>query len=104
MGKSTAVRALVAIAIAALMPSPGQAQPSAPEQPSGRAAPNSPPLPSAGEVLNEDQIRQKLLEEGYSEVTELRLQGPSYEAKATKDGRNVNLTVDARTGSVRSTY
>ncbi len=67
-------------------------------------AAKSPAIPSAGHVLNEDQIRQKLQEEGYSEVTELRLQGPSYEAKATKDGRNVNLTVDARTGSIRSTY
>ena len=38
------------------------------------------------------------------EVTELSLQGPSYEAKAVKDGRRVNLTVDARTSSIRSTY
>lgn len=61
-------------------------------------------VPPTGQVLNEDEIRQKLREEGYQEVTELRLQGPSYEAKAVKDGRSVNLTVDARTGSVRSTY
>jgi uncharacterized membrane protein YkoI len=61
-------------------------------------------VPQPGHVLSEDEIRQKLREEGYPEVTELRLQGPSYEAKAVKDGRNVNLTVDARTGSIRSTY
>jgi Peptidase propeptide and YPEB domain len=75
------------------------------QAPSG-APPASPSqtVPQPGHVLNEDEIRQKLREEGYAEVTELRLQGPSYEAKAVKDGRNVNLTVDARTGSIRSTY
>lgn len=57
-----------------------------------------------GQVLSEDEIREKLKQEGYTEITELRQQGPSYEAKAMKDGRNVNLTVDARTGSVRSAY
>src|SRR5690554_3720810 len=61
-------------------------------------------LPKPGEVMSEEEIRRKLREEGYLEVTELRLQGPSYEAKAVKDGRTVNLTVDAKTGSIRSTY
>jgi uncharacterized membrane protein YkoI len=61
-------------------------------------------VPQPGQVLSEDEIRAKLREEGYLEVTELSLQGPSYEAKAVKDGRRVNLTVDARTGSIRSTY
>jgi hypothetical protein len=78
----------------------------APATDSPRSPPSSPDMSGlrAGEVMNEEQIRQKLREEGYSEVTELQLQGPSYEAKAIKDGRNVNLTVDARTGSIRSTY
>jgi hypothetical protein len=70
---------------------------------SGATSPSQ-TVPQPGLVLNEDEIRKKLREEGYAEVTELRLQGPSYEAKAVKDGRNVNLTVDARTGSIRSTY
>ncbi len=83
-----------------------QAPPAPPAQVPGSGATSSPSqtVPQPGLVLSEDEIRQKLREEGYPEVTELRLQGPSYEAKAVKDGRNVNLTVDARTGSIRSTY
>jgi len=104
MGRFTATAAIAAvIVLAGASASLGQGTP---DQSPGRTPPGaaSPPIPSAGQVLNEDQIRQKLREEGYSDVTELRLQGPSYEAKATKDGRRVNLTVDARTGSIRSTY
>lgn len=62
------------------------------------------PLPQPGQVLPESEIKAKLQEEGYTEVTELQLQGPSYEAKALKDGRKYNLTVDARTGNIRSRY
>lgn len=60
-------------------------------------------LPS-GPALSEDEIRQRLEKDGYSSITEIRRQGPSYEAKAVRDGKPVNLTIDARTGSVRSTY
>lgn len=104
MGRVTATTAIAAaIVLSGVSVVLGQGTP---DQRPGGAPPSaaSPPIPSAGQVLDEDQIRQKLREEGYSEVTELRLQGPSYEAKATKDGRSVNLTVDARTGSIRSTY
>jgi uncharacterized membrane protein YkoI len=105
MGRLTAV---VAMASAVLLSQslPLQAQGQSSDQPSGSAPPAaaSPVIVPTGQVLNEDQIREKLREEGYVEVKELRLQGPSYEAKAVRDGRNVNLTVDARTGSIRSTY
>jgi hypothetical protein len=57
-----------------------------------------------GPVMNEDEIKEQLRREGYTEITELVLQGPSYEAKALKDGRRFNLTVDARTGAIRSRY
>jgi uncharacterized membrane protein YkoI len=67
-------------------------------------SPGTTTLPQTGQVLNEDEIKAKLQEEGYTEVTELQLQGPSYEAKAHKDGRRYNLTVDARTGNIRSRY
>jgi hypothetical protein len=79
-------------------------QPATPTPGSGATSAPSQTVPQPGKVLGEDEIRQKLREEGYTEVTELRLQGPSYEAKAIRDGRNINLTVDARTGSIRSTY
>lgn len=57
-----------------------------------------------GPVMSEDEIKARLQEEGYTEVGDLMLQGPSYEAKAQKDGRRFNLTVDARTGAIRSRY
>ena len=57
-----------------------------------------------GPVMSEDEIKARLHEEGYSDVSDLLLQGPSYEAKAQKDGRKYNLTVDARTGAIRSRY
>lgn len=61
-------------------------------------------VPQTGPVMSEAEIKARLAEEGYTEVTELHLQGPSYEAKALKDGRKFNLTVDARTGNIRSRY
>lgn len=61
-------------------------------------------VPQTGPVMSETDIKARLAEEGYTEVTELQLQGPSYEAKALKDGRKYNLTVDARTGNIRSRY
>lgn len=60
-------------------------------------------MPS-GPALSEDEIRERLEKEGYTNVTDIRRQGPSYEAKAMRDGKLVNLTIDASTGSVRSTY
>jgi hypothetical protein len=91
-------------ALALLQGGAALAQPAAPAPGTGATSAPSQTVPQPGKVLGEDEIRQKLREEGYTEVTELRLQGPSYEAKAIKDGRNINLTVDARTGSIRSTY
>lgn len=91
---------LVASGAVAQTPAPG----SSPTPGSGSTSSPSQVVPQPGLVLSEDEIRQRLREEGYPEVTELRLQGPSYEAKAVRDGRTVNLTVDARTGSIRSTY
>jgi uncharacterized membrane protein YkoI len=57
-----------------------------------------------GPVMSADEIKARLQEEGYTDVSDLVLQGPSYEAKAQKDGRRFNLTVDARTGAIRSRY
>lgn len=97
----TLAASLIALGAAAQVPadSPSQTAPG-----SGAMSNPGQVVPQTGRVLSEDEIRGKLREEGYPEVTELRLQGPSYEAKAVKDGRKVNLTVDARTGSIRSTY
>src|SRR5262245_43851964 len=99
-------RALAAALAAVLFATPVLAQ--APSPPSGAAEGNSNAqgtvVPQTGQVLSETDIKARLAEEGYTEVTELVLQGPSYEAKALKDGRRFNLTVDARTGNIRSRY
>jgi hypothetical protein len=103
MGRiATFAAALSVMAAGAAAQAPAGAQAQTPG--SGATSNPTQTMPQPGQVLSEDEIRQKLREEGYLEVTELRLQGPSYEAKAVRDGRNVNLTVDARTGSIRSTY
>lgn len=99
-------RALFAVCTAGMILAGGavaQQTPASGAPDSGRS-PGTTTLPQPGHVLNEDEIKAKLKEEGYTEVTELQLQGPSYEAKAHKDGRRYNLTVDARTGNIRSRY
>lgn len=99
-------RALAAVLAAGLFATPALAQTPSPS--SGAADGNGNArgtiLPQPGPVMSEADIRARLAEEGYTEVTELVLQGPSYEAKAHKDGRRFNLTVDARTGNIRSRY
>ena len=99
-------RALVAMLAAGLLATPAVAQ--APTAPSGASEGHSQAptqvVPQTGPVMSEAEIKARLAEEGYTEVTELQLQGPSYEAKALKDGRKYNLTVDARTGNIRSRY
>lgn len=98
------IAALAAAVLTAAAAHAQAPQPAAPGgQPSGSASPGVGDLP-VGRVLNEDQIRERLEKEGYRDVTEIKRQGPSYEAKAMRDGRQVQLTVDAATGSVRSTY
>jgi Peptidase propeptide and YPEB domain len=103
---STMKRALCAVcAVGMVIASGAMAQQAPPSGASDPARPTgTPALPQPGQVLNENEIKAKLQEEGYTEVTELQLQGPSYEAKAHKDGRRYNLTVDARTGNIRSRY
>ena len=99
-------RTLAATLAAGLIVTPAVAQaPAGSSGPSGTTgqAPTQ-VVPQTGPVMSEAEIKARLAEEGYTEVTELQLQGPSYEAKALKDGRKYNLTVDARTGNIRSRY
>lgn len=86
----------------------------APQTPPGTAGANVPPptgnrssdtvQPMGRQFLTEEQIRDRLRLEGYEQITELELLGVNYQAKAVKDGKSLNLTVDAATGSVRSAY
>jgi hypothetical protein len=99
-------RALIAALAAALTATAavGQTPSSPPSAPRGNSQGSGAVIPQPGPVMSEGEIKDRLKEEGYTEVTELQLQGPSYEAKALKDGRKYNLTVDARTGAIRSRY
>lgn len=45
-------------------------------------------------------MRQKLVQEGYSNVSDIKKQGNMYQAKAMKDGKSVTLNIDAQTGRV----
>jgi hypothetical protein len=84
------------------------------QTPPGSAGANAPPptgsrssdtvQPMGRQFLSEEQIRDRLRLEGYEQITELELLGVNYQAKAVKDGKSLNLTVDAATGSVRSAY
>lgn len=79
------------------------AQTGSPSSPTSR--PSATPLGSApgqsGTILSERDIRMKLETDGYSSVSNLKREGNKYSAMATKDGRNVRLSVDARTGAVQ---
>lgn len=97
------IRMPVVAIVASLWASAALAQVPATPVP-GQPSQNGGIVTRPGPVLDEAQIKARLQEEGYTEVSELLLQGPSYEAKAHKDGRRFNLTVDARTGAIRSRY
>jgi len=52
--------------------------------------------------LAENDIRDLLRTEGYSDVQNVSRDGNNYRARATQNGRSVDLTVDAYTGTIRS--
>ena len=50
--------------------------------------------------VTEDQVRQKLQSEGYSNLQIVR-QGRYFEAMGSKDGQTGRITVDSQTGRLR---
>lgn len=79
------------------------AQTGSPGSPTSRPS-AMPPGSAAGQpgtILSERDIRMKLETDGYSSVSNLKREGNKYSAMATKDGRKVRLSVDARTGAVQ---
>src|SRR5947199_8914667 len=52
--------------------------------------------------VSEDQVRQKLQSEGWSNVQVMR-NGQYFEAIASKDGQNSKIVVDSQTGRLRDT-
>jgi hypothetical protein len=84
----------IAIAIAATLGASATWM-AAVEQDSGTA------FVKGGAPATEDQVRQEMLAEGYSNPQILR-QGRYFEAMGTKDGQTQKLVIDSRTGLLRS--
>jgi hypothetical protein len=55
----------------------------------------------AAQELTADQVRTRIEAAGYTNVQDIRREGDHFDAKATKDGRQVSLDVDARSGAVK---
>ena len=54
---------------------------------------------AAGE-LSKDQVKTKLEAAGYTNVSHIRREKNHFDAKAMKDGKEVMLDVDAKTGAI----
>jgi hypothetical protein len=54
-----------------------------------------------GGPVTEDQVRQEMLAEGYSNPEVMR-EGNRFEAMGTKDGQTQRLVIDSQTGRLRT--
>jgi len=54
-----------------------------------------------GQPISEDQVRQKLQSDGWSDV-QIRREGRYFEAIGTKDGQVNRVAVDSQTGRLRA--
>jgi peptidoglycan hydrolase-like protein with peptidoglycan-binding domain len=92
------VLAMLAIATIALGASAhAQTSPRPLKAPSGAPAE---PVQPGGRTLSEAQLKQELEKLGFKNVRDIKQKGNNIEAKATKDGKRVSLTIDANTGKV----
>jgi len=51
-------------------------------------------------VLSASDVREKLMVDGYTNITNLQRNGDLYSAQATRDGEPANPVVDARDGRI----
>jgi hypothetical protein len=63
--------------------------------------PRGPIFIAGDQPITEDQVRQKLTADGWTNVLVVR-QGRYYEAMALKDGQTEKITIDSRTGRLRA--
>jgi hypothetical protein len=54
----------------------------------------------SGQMMTADHVRQKLQQQGYSNVSDLRQEGDKWAGKATKDGRSITFHFDPHSGEV----
>jgi hypothetical protein len=59
------------------------------------------PFIGTGQPVTEDQVRQKLQSDGWSDVR-IRREGRYFEATGTKDGQANQIAVDSQTGRLRA--
>lgn len=52
-------------------------------------------------AMTEAQVQDRLEAQGYTQVSGLKKSGDKFEAKAMKDGKSVNLEIDAKTGMIK---
>jgi hypothetical protein len=99
LGLATAAAALIlALGTGIAQTAPGAVvEPPAQSPGAGTQAPGH-----VGASLSEDQVRERLKQQGYSDVLRLNRAGDRYEATAMKNGRSINLVIDARTGAIRN--
>ncbi len=55
---------------------------------------------AAAQDLTRDQVKTKIEAAGYTNVRAVRKEGDHFDAKATKNGQEVSLDVDAKTGAL----
>jgi hypothetical protein len=55
---------------------------------------------AAAADMTRNQVKTKLEAAGYANVQNIRKEGDHFDAKATKDGIQVSLDVDAKTGAI----
>jgi hypothetical protein len=111
MNKPTlpAITAALVVWAAQIAPAVSQNQPAS--EPSGSPEPNRTTEQSGGSsafgtaqrtgrFVSADEVRDRLTQLGYSNISELRQAHNGWEANATKDGRAVALTFNPHTGVV----
>jgi uncharacterized membrane protein YkoI len=54
----------------------------------------------AEDELTKDQVKAKIEAAGYTNVSDVHREKGHYDAKAVKDGKKVELDVDAKTGAI----
>lgn len=108
---AAAVAALSLVSVAdAQSPEPPMAHPSA-SMPPGAEGPSSTTEPTGGtsafetakrtgRLMSAEEVQEKLQQQGYSKVSDLRQVGDKWEAEVTKDGRSVSLLFDPYSGEI----
>ena len=56
----------------------------------------------SGALNTQEQVRGKLAAEGFTDIQAITRSGNSFQARAMQNGRPVDLTIDATTGTIRS--